>query len=221
MLRIGATVTLVSLFSLLSGATAASQEPETAVDMILSAVDDSTCADAIGRTYRTATFWSAAQNDDGERFFARHESCAAMSDRPASVGLTPLPVGLTAKCSDAVELPGLEYEWVICNLGFLAKEGLTTPVHIELSDFALLLQSGEKAAPYIYPDLYAGQIADMSGGIDFVGPDPAFGDIAFPVIPGSVEVPFVLSWEKSGDFIIADELEPETAEFFIRDLQVQ
>jgi hypothetical protein len=60
----------------------------------------------------------------------------------------------------------------------------------------------------------------MSAGIDFTGPDPAFGVIAFPVTPGSVQAPFVILWEKSGDFIIADELEPEMAEFFIRDLQV-
>lgn len=219
MLHFGAKFALVAILSLLSRATVAGQEPETLVNMLVNGVDDTTCADGIGRTFRSATVWSAARNDNEEAFFARHEACAGTSDRPASVGLTPLPVGLIAQCSDAVALPGLQYEWVICQLGFLAKEGLTTPVHVELGDFVLLTQRDEKVAPYVYADLYVGQFGDMSGGIDFVGPDPAYGTIAFPVTPGAVDPPFVVLWEKSGDFIIADELEPEMAEFFIRDMQ--
>lgn len=219
MRHFGATLALVALLSLVNGATVAGQVPDTVVDMLVNDVDDTTCADGIGRTFRSATVWSAAQNDNEEAFFARHEACAGMSDRPASVGLTPLPVGLIAKCSDAVALPGLQYEWVICQLGLLAKEGLMTPVHIELGDFVLITQDDQKFAPYVDADLYVGQFADMSAGIDFLGPDPAYGDIAFPVSPGSVQPPFVILWEKSGDFIVADELEPEVAEFFIRDMQ--
>ena len=194
MLRIGATFAFVVLLSLLSGATVAGQEPETVVDMVVNDVDDTTCADGIGRTFRSATVLSAAQNDDEAAFFARHEACAGMSDRAASVGLTPLPVGLIAKCSGAVALPGWQYEWVICQLGFLAKEGLTTPVHIELGDFVLLTQDDQKFAPYVDADLYVGQLYDMSAGIDFLGPDPAYGDIAFPVVPGSAQPPFVILW---------------------------
>ena len=216
---IGTTVAFIALLSLLGGSAVAGQEPETLVDMLVNGVDDTTCADGIGRTFRSATVLSTAQNDDEEAFFARHEACAGMSDRAASVGLTPLPVGLIAKCSGAVALPGLQYEWVICQLGFLAKEGLTTPVHIELGDFALITQDDQKFAPYLDADLYGGQFADMSAGIDFLGPDPAYGDVAFPVAPGLVQPPFAILWEKSGDFIVADELEPEMAEFFVRDMQ--
>jgi hypothetical protein len=219
MRHIGTTVAFIALLSFLGGSTVAGQEPETVVDMVVNGVDDTTCADGIGRTFRSATVLSAAQNDYAEAFFARHEACAGMSDRAASVGLTPLPVGLTAKCSGAVALPGLQYDWVICQLGFLAKESLTTPVHIELGDFVLLTQGDQKFAPYVDADLYVGQLYDMSAGIDFLGPDPAYGDIAFPVSPDSVQPPFVILWEKSGDFIIADELEPNVAEFFIRDMQ--
>jgi hypothetical protein len=110
---------------------------------------------------------------------------------------------------------------VICILGFIAKEGLATPIHIELDEFQLMTHDDQKLASYPYPDLYAGQRNDISAGIDFVGPEPAFGTIAFAAFPGQVDGPFVVWWETTGDFIIADELEPNVAEDFVRDMDTQ
>ena len=114
---------------------------------------------------------------------------------------------------------GWQYEWIICDLTFIPKEGLTAPVHIEISEFDLLSNDDQKIASYANPDLYVGQMHDMSGGIDVAGPDPVPGTVAFPIYPGQVEAPFLLAWRTSGDFIIADELEPQSSEFFIRDMQ--
>jgi hypothetical protein len=217
--RIAQVFTAVACLGLVASTSVTAQEPDTVLELLLAIIDDTTCGDAVGRTYRTATLFSSSRNDDAAGFFARHESCAGVSGRAADAGLTPLPVGLIAQCSDAVELPGWNYEWFICDLGFSAMPGLTAPIHIELGDFHLMTGDDQKIAPYVLPDLYAGQMHDISGGLDFAGPDPAFGTIAFPVYPDQVDGPFVIAWEKSGDFIIADELEPATAEHFIRDMQ--
>lgn len=194
------------------------QEDETVFGLVTSIVNDTTCEDAIGRTYRSDTLFAAARNDDAAGFFARHESCAGQG-RAAEAGLVPVPLGLIAQCSAPVEIPTLDYEWVICDLGFIPKPGLTSPVTVNLSEFGLATQDDLKLASYAFPDLYQGQMHDMSAGVAVTGPEPSSGVVAFPVYPGQLEPPFLLVWERSGDFIIADELEPTVAEHFIRDFQ--
>lgn len=219
MQRIGLFVAAVAILGASSVVNAAAEEPDTVLGMLSSIIDDTTCGDGIGRTFRTDTLLSAARNDDAHSFFMRYESCAGAFGRAAEAGLTPLLVGLTAQCSGPVELPGRHYEWIICDLGFIPLEGMPEPIHVELSEFGLMTGDDQRIAPYTTPDLYQGQMHDMSRGLDITGPDPTGGVVAFQVHPGQVEAPFLIGWGRSGDFIIADELEPETAEFFIRDMQ--
>jgi hypothetical protein len=200
------------------GNVAIAQDDRTLFELISSIVNDTTCEDAVGRTLRSDTLFSAARNDDADRFFARHESCAGMG-RAAEVGLVPIPLGLVAQCSGPVVIPSLDYEWVICNLTFIPKSVLTSPITVHLSEFGLATQDEFKLASYTYPDLYQGQMRDMSAGLVVAGPEPSSGVVAFPVYPGRLKPPFLLVWERSGDFIIADELEPTVAEHFIRDFQ--
>ncbi len=103
-------------------------------------------------------------------------------------------------------------------LAFTPRQGFSSPIHIELDEFFLLESDDQKLPSYARPDLYVGQPDDISGGVDLTGPDPFFGLIVFPAFPGQVEAPFALWWETTGDVIIADELEPGVAEYFLSNL---
>jgi hypothetical protein len=210
MTRFGLVLSLVAFLALAVNTGAWAQEQGTVMDLLLSVIDDTRCTDGSGRTFRDATLAAAARNDDDDAFWARHESCAGVSGRPADADFVPVPVALSARCSEAAELPGLEFEWVICGLGFTLIGKPTTPVHIELCDFFLMTHDGQKLAAYDHADLYAGQMNDMSGGISLTGVESVFGTVAFPALPGQVDGPFVIAWLGSGNFIIADELEPKS-----------
>lgn len=194
------------------------QESDTILELLSKAIDDTSCGDGIGRTYRGDTFISAVEHNDVENFYARHEACAGMSGAAAALGVVPLPVGFSSRCSAPIEIPGVDYEWVICSLRFASKEALIAPIRIDLDEFFLITDDDQKLASYTNPDLYVGQRKDISDGIDFTGPEPVFGTIAFPAYPGQVDGPFVLSWETSGNYIIADELEPNVADAFLYDM---
>jgi hypothetical protein len=220
MTRSGVICALVACLALLGVANVAAQKPDTVLDLLLAAIDDTSCGDGIGRTYRGESLIAATEQDDIDAFFARHGSCAGLSGATAALGKTPLPVGLTGRCSAATEVPGLQYEWVICVLGFTSKNALITPIHIDLDEFVLITNDDQKLAAYLNPEFYKGQWNDKSSGIDFVGPDAVFATIAFAAFAGQVEAPFVIRWETTGDAIIADELDPMVAEAFIRDTQM-
>jgi hypothetical protein len=115
-------------------------------------------------------------------------------------------------------LPGWTYEWVICDLTFFPKEDLTSPIPIEIEQFSILDHEGEMFPSYVFPDVYAGQLRDISGGVSLAGPEPAFGVVAFQVYPGDIDGPFIVGWAATGNFLIADELEPGVGEIFIRDM---
>jgi hypothetical protein len=202
-----------------AGQEAAGQDSDNAFELFVAMIDDTTCGDGIGRTYRTATMLSAAQKGNDADFLNSHEACVGVSGRAAEAGLPLFPVRLSGQCADAIALPGWNYEWVICDLAFFPEGDLLSPVRIELEQFHILTHDEKKFAPYTDPDLYAGQMRDISGGVDLVGPDPVFGTVAFPVNPGDIDGPFLLGWPSTGNFLVADELEPEVGEHFIRDMQ--
>lgn len=220
MKRIGLVLTTVALLLLVSVGSVEGQDPESMFDNLVSIIDDTTCGDGIGRTFRTTTLYASAnEGDETKSFFEAHEACAGVSGIAADFGLTPLPVGLLGQCSDAIVLPGWNSEWVICTLAFYPRGDGTQPVRIELKDFALFTPDGQRFDSYTGRDLYVGQMNDISGGVDLVGTKPIFGEVAFPVSPGAIDGPFMIGWLVSGDFLIADELEPKMGEFFVRDMQ--
>jgi len=207
---------LVALALFTGGGSSHAQNSDSLFDVAMRSVDDSTCEDGMGRTYRGATLVAALENDQAQDFLDKYESCAGVSGVNAPVGMSQYPIGLTARCSTPMSFPDDEYEWVFCTLGFAPKEGLSTPIHIELDEFFILTSDNQKVQSYSLPDLYMGQPTDISDGIDFAGPDPLFGEIVFPAYRGQVEAPFLLWWETTGDVIIVEELEPSVAEGFLR-----
>jgi hypothetical protein len=219
--RVKAGFVLATVLVLASVANATGQESDNPFELIIAIIDDTTCGDGIGRTYRTATMLSAAQKENSADFFNRHEACAGLSGRAAEAGLPSLLVGLSGQCTGAIALPGWNHEWVICDLSFFPKGDLPSPIHIELEQFSILTHDEKKFAPYTDSDLYVGQMRDISGGVDLVGAEPVFGTVAFWVYPGDVDGPFILGWVATGNFLVADELEPEVGEHFVRDMQAQ
>jgi hypothetical protein len=63
---------LVAVLVFVRVANVAGQEPDHAFDLLVSIVDDTTCGDGVGRTYRTATMLSAARKENAADFFNRH-----------------------------------------------------------------------------------------------------------------------------------------------------